>query len=916
MRFSPGFFGSLLTRSGSWNINFDKQGLLVRAGGKRASRISYPAVTSVNVMPGLLWANIKIQSTEQVFDLDGLTNDEADLLKATLSKFVSDSLFQILNRNSNAMRTLVGAMEDFLNLPKYLAHRDTTQWFVSHDLSRNESVKAALSALRHPYATTNMLAPELRAGMAKLLDIFSGNSDLIKKRNNNFVAREMFAHKVLFDAVEKTPLTKEQRVASIVMEDRNLLVAAAGSGKTSTVVGKIGYALSKGLMAPDEILVLAFNNHAARELEERIQERLEPLLGKRKIKVKTFHALGLEVIAETTGKKPSIANFASGSEATDGRLISDLVASLQEADFVFFTQWTLFMSLCRRPAKNPGEFESVQGWQSYVKETGDYQDGKLGYLTMKGDIVKSQGELAIANWLFINGVAYEYERPYQYETADRKYRQYKPDFYFPEIDCYLEHYALDSHGNPPRAFGEKYRDSMLWKRHLHADKGTDVFETTFAEFISGKLFDKLEKELTTRGNKLKPLSHDEIIKYLNQPTLSTQLSSLLRTFIKHAKSNELAPATLQSKASAMPQPYRAKLFASIASKVMGAYEKKLKESGEVDFEDLIVDAARHAASKEFNHLYKLILVDEFQDISRARAQLLLSLLNKTPDCQLFAVGDDWQSIYRFAGSDIAIFTGFQNVFGYTATNYLSQTFRSNQGIADVAASFVQRNPSQMKKTVSATDKTASNVVMIRQYVRLQELEGLIEEVLAELDAVVSVAKKSAKVFILGRYRNQSPEKLSDWQKQFATSLNVEFKTIHSSKGLQADYVILIGLHSGKNAFPSEIADDPLLQMVMPIPEIFQHSEERRLFYVALTRAKHAVYLLGGKHTPSCFLAELQGGTLSSQSTYEASIPGKATKKSGNCPKCKVGNLQKKHGKRGAFWGCSNYPSCCHTKNIS
>lgn len=915
MRFSSGFFGSLLTGSGNWEINLDHQELRIQKGGKRTISISYTSISLVNITPGLVWANVRIQSSNQLFEIDGITNDDASLLKSALTKQVSESLLQILKENSQAVRMLVDALEALLILPKYLAHRDVTQWFARHESSRNESVKAALSVLRNPYAPTNMLAPDLRAGMAKLLDIFFGNSDLIKKRNNGFVESEILAHNTFFDLVEKTPLTKEQRVASIVMEDRNLLVAAAGSGKTSTVVGKIGYVLLKKLVMPDEILVLAFNNNAARELEERIQERLGPLLGEHQIKVKTFHALGLEVIAETTGKKPSVANFASGGDVVDGRLISDLVASLRGSDIVFSTQWALFMFLCRSPAKNPAEFESVQDWQSYVKETGDYQNGKLGYLTLDGELVKSQGELAIANWLFMNGVEYEYERPYQYETADRKYRQYKPDFYFPEINCYLEHYALDAHGNPPKAFGEKYRDSMIWKRQLHVEKGTEVFETTFAEFISGEIFNKLQNELTKRGIKLNPLSQDKVMERLNQPKLGTDMSTLLRTFIKHAKSNELDPATLVSQASAMPQPYRAKLFAAIASKVMAAYENKLQEIGDVDFEDLIVDAARHAASDEFKHLYKLILVDEFQDISRARAKLLLSLLNKEPDCKLFAVGDDWQSIYRFAGSDIAIFTGFQSIFGYTATNYLSQTFRSNQGIADVAASFVQRNPSQMKKTVRATDMTTDNVVVIRQYARLQEMEGLIEEVLTEL-AEVNCSKKQVTVFILGRYRHQSPDKLTYWQKQFTTNLNIEFKTIHSSKGLQADYVILIGLHSGKSAFPSEIADDPLLQMVMPTPETFQHSEERRLLYVALTRAKHAVYLLGGEHTPSCFLTELQGGVLSKPTTHGSSSLDKAAKGSELCPRCKVGHLRKRQGKYGTFLGCSNYPACSHTQNVS
>lgn len=854
MRFSPGFFGGLLTGAGEWEINLGKLGITLTKGG-HSTKVDYTSISCVQVTPGIVWSVIHLQSSESDFIVDGITNDDAKLLKATLEKRVAEVLSQILKSNRHAVRIMVEAMNDLLNMPQFLAHRDITRWIERQEAGSSEAIKSSLSALRHPYAPKDALPLDLREGATKLLGVLSGESEALRLRNQKFVEGEMLAHKHFFDAVEATPLTEEQRIASIEMEDRNLLVAAAGSGKTSTVVGKVGYALIKELVQPNEILVLAFNNHAAKELEERIRLRLAHLLRDREIKVKTFHALGMEVIAETTGKKPSVANFAGGGETSESQLMTELVNGLLGTDPAFVIQWLMFLSVCRKPARNPADFKSLEEWQNYVRQSGDYQDGKNGYLTLNKEVVKSQGELAIANWLYMQGVAYEYERPYEYETADRKYRQYRPDFYFPDINCYLEHYALDADGHPPKAFGQKYRDSMAWKRHLHQEKGTDVFETTFAEFVSGTLFEKLEHELTQRGITLKPRSAEEILDRLNRPEISAEVGSLLRTFIKHAKSNELKPDGLSALANQSPQPFRAKRFAAIASKVMAAYTDKLNTRGEVDFEDLIVDAANHAARDGFSHPYKLILVDEFQDISRARAKLLLSLLDKAPDCKLFAVGDDWQSIYRFAGSDIAIFTNFAQVFGHTATNYLTQTFRSNQGIADAAANFVMRNPAQMKKRVVAQDKTTENVMVVRQYVRLDEIEALITDALIEI-AQESSSQNPARVFILGRYRRQAPSRMGEWHREFAGKLIIEFKTIHSSKGLQADYVILIGLNTGRNAFPSEIADDPLLQMVMPSPEGFPYAEERRLFYVALTRARQRVYLLGGKYTLSCFLSDL------------------------------------------------------------
>ena len=175
-----------------------------------------------------------------------------------------------------------------------------------------------------------------------------------------------------------------------------------------------------------------------------------------------------------------------------------------EAMPAFAADWVMFRTVCFKPARNPAEFNSLDDWNAFVRATGDYRDGKRGFLTIQGEIVKSQGELAIANWLYVQGVEYEYERPYEYDTADRDHRQYRPDFYFPAIRTYLEHYALDKDGRPPAAFGAKYAESMKWKAELHAEKATALITTTFSDFVSGELFPKLEEELKARGQQFSP----------------------------------------------------------------------------------------------------------------------------------------------------------------------------------------------------------------------------------------------------------------------------------------------------------------------------------------------------------------------------------------------------------------------------
>jgi DNA helicase-4 len=415
---------------------------------------------------------------------------------------------------------------------------------------------------------------------------------------------------------------------------------------------------------------------------------------------------------------------------------------------------------------------------------------------------------------------------------------------------------------------------------------------------------------------------------------------------------------LRARIEGNPQPFRAQLFVRVFWKLMFAYEAQLRQRSEIDFEDMIIRATHHVAANRFQHDYKLILVDEFQDISQARAKLIRSLLAQSQACELFAVGDDWQSIYRFAGSDIDVFSHFPGHFGVTATNYLTQTFRSNQGITEVAARFIQKNPSQIKKRVQAQDPESQGVIVVRRYgtpeEMLEECEASLREIAEdhelrkakagderELETLTATLHKDAprlglasadlgpsgeraSVFLLARYRHQRPEVLDKWRTEFR-SLELTFKTVHSSKGLQADYVIVLGMHTGRYAFPSEISDDPLLELVLPYAESFPNAEERRLFYVAMTRARHRVYLLGGiggSYAPSAFLTELvDDDGISTMLRYEQVTSG--AKANGNsyasletCPQCRNGKLRKRSGKFGEFIGCSNFPNCKYRRKFA
>lgn len=915
MNVSSTTLGRLMSWRRPWLLELTADAIRIGRGREPVRSVPLSEVQSITSVPGLLGSTISLTTSERTTTHWGLVPTHATAFIAAVLQEIKQ---QLLKRRAECQRRLQvwdTALDRLLQEPRYISNFDVEAWR-TRDGDLHSALATAATINSNPHLRAEAGRETLHRLIERLTHVATGSRDEITTRNSRFVDAEIKKHRAFFDSIESKPLTPEQRVASVVLQDRNLLVAAAGSGKTSTIVAKTGYSLLTKQYAPSELLVLAFNNDAAGELDQRINEKLSSLLpAKTKVRCSTFHALGLAVIANGRGVKPSVAKFATGSEVESSRFMEGLIGELLRTDMGFAVNWLIFRALYGVPAKPLEDFKTRREWEEYVRAIGDYKEGRRGFQTLKGDLVKSQGELAIANWLFSQGVPYEYERPYEHPTATEQYRQYSPDFYFPEIRAYLEHYGIDSRGNPPPAFAERYRESMEWKATLHTSHQTDLITTTFGEFVEGTLFPKLKEELKKRGQKFSPVDLREVLAKLDAARAPEHIS-LLKSFLKQAKSNEVDKATLEKRAAQTSQPQRARVFIRVFWKIFEAYQAKLKAAGEVDFEDMILEAARLLEQGRAKHNYRLILVDEFQDISQARARLLKALLKQIPDCKFFAVGDDWQSVYRFAGADIDLFTSFPSHFGVTATNQLTATFRSNTGISNVASHFVQKNPKQLKKSIVAQDKDEKAVVVLRRYANLA---GQDEECLAALSEIAKgtgpAARKKPTVFLLARYWHQCPAEFEAWRTRFKGTFDLSFKTVHSSKGLEADYVVVMGLASGRFSFPSTIADDPLFELVMPMPEHFEHAEERRLFYVAMTRARRRVYLLAHSAAPSPFVTEVFADkALRSHLRIDAPT-GTRQQGAESCPDCGTGTLRRRSGKFGEFLGCSNYPICRFSKNL-
>ncbi|WP_158648002.1 UvrD-helicase domain-containing protein [Nocardioides houyundeii] len=713
----------------------------------------------------------------------------------------------------------------------------------------------------------------------------------------------MVTRRQFLGTIERQALTAEQSEAVITFDNRVQVVAAAGSGKTSIMVARAAYAVLRGIVPPDRILLLAFNKAAAEELRQRVEERLTAAgIDAAGITATTFHAFGGNVIGRATGRKKRPAEWLDSGK--DVAMVGRIVDELRDSSFDFRFKWDLYRLLFARMADDPGGGDP-DGY--------DYDTKQTGFQTFQATTVKSQGERLVADFLFLNGVTFEYERPYAHDVADATHSQYRPDFYYPDVDVWHEHWALDGQGKPPESF-RGYAESMAWKKSLHHRLGTTLIETTWADILDGRGFHPFANDLKAHGitldwNPDRPIPGE-------QPIRHEDLARLMRSFMTHVKSNSLTAHDLESRLKAAKgrvQRYRARVFLDLYRAIAEQWEQRLRTDDSIDFEDMLVQAADLLESGSIDMGYDLVLVDEFQDASHARARLTRALVTK-PHRYLLAVGDDWQSINRFAGADLSVMTSFNDWFGEGPTLRLQKTFRSPQSICDTAAGFVSKNPRQLAKQVQSVQPAYGPAACLVRVASRDEVGAALASVLSELAEGVDSGEISAgpsgrvSVDVLGRYNFDRDLMPSRCPRQ----LDVTFRTVHSSKGLEADYIVLPNVSSGTYGFPSEVVDDPIMALAMAEADDYPHAEERRLFYVALTRARRQVTLIGVEGMESPFVAELLAENrleLSPLSTVDASEP---------CPTCGKGVLvvRRRRSDGVEFLGCSAFPRCKHTRAIA
>ena len=792
-------------------------------------------------------------------------------------------------------QTLEAQIETLRSVHNLLAQSDDPPAYLTRSAFAALRRDAEKTAGQFPADWPNTLAdaPEIRM-LQTILEFLDDPARFLEKANDAFVANELSRSQQFFDRIEARPLTDEQRRAVVIDGDRNLVVAAAGSGKTSAIVAKAGWLLHRGYRHPPELLLLAFARDARKELEERLRRRLGDDAA-RDMTVSTFHSLGLAIIGKAEDRRPALAKVAEDDRAlTD--LLKSIVADLRTDRTISATLLSWFQEQFA-PYRSQSEFRTWGAYWDYIR--------RYGIRSLKGEKVKSFEECEIANFLYLHGVNYEYERAYEHDTGTPGKGPYRPDFYLPDAAIYIEHFGIDANGKTaPFVPQKEYLRSMAWKRQLHAERGTTLVETFSHEHAAGTLTRNLAAKLQAHGVPLSPIPPAEAFAVLEEQGRIDPFIRLLATFLHHYKGARLTFPEVAARAAGAPDRARAEAFLAVFKPVFERYQETLSRSEQIDFHDMIDRAADHVEAGRYRSPFGYILVDEFQDISPDRARLLKALLDRSPGSQLFAVGDDWQAIFRFAGSDISIMREFRERFGDSEDLYLETTFRCADRIAAVATTFVLHNPAQIPKTVRSERKADEP----RIHVALpgEENLSLLKEALDRIAEDAAKYEGTSSVLVLGRYWHTLPQNRATLAKHYS-GLRFDYRTVHRSKGLEADYVVLLGLCSGKYGFPAEIEDDPLLDLVLASAEGYPDAEERRLLYVAVTRARRHVFLLVENGPPSSFAMEL------TRDGYDVTVFGRPPGGDVPCPLCVEGRLTRRENRQSGslFYGCSNYPYCEH-----
>ncbi|MEH2275950.1 MAG: UvrD-helicase domain-containing protein [Nostoc sp.] len=655
----------------------------------------------------------------------------------------------------------------------------------------------------------------------------------------------------------------EQTAAIGALEGHIQVVARAGSGKTSTLVNRALFLQKHCGIAPNEILLLAFNRKAVEEIRERLTLQLQSSIPH----VMTFHALAYALVHP----EESILFNEPDGQQNKAQVLQTVIDEYRRKPDVYEKIRVLMMANFRE------DWERI-AWGGYDKSPEEMLRYRrsLPRIGLDGKHYKSFGEKVIANFLLEHNITYKYERNFWWDGIN-----YYPDFTIftgENQGIVIEYFGLE--GDPDYdIMSEEKREYWQNCPNWHF---VELSPTTL-RFEGVEDFCALLKRcLESYGVRCDRLSEDEIWKKIKLRAID-RFTKVVEGFIQRCRKLSLTSEKLASLvdnhkcASDVEQR-----FLELAQRFYQSYLQHLKATGEEDFDGLMQKAATTVASGQTVFRRKsgtgdlkclrYILIDEYQDFSELFHHLIKAIREQNSQAKFFCVGDDWQAINGFAGSDLRFYQNFAQFFQPSQKLNITTNYRSATSIVDIGNTLMHGlgTPARAHKTIFGTVEIADMGQFDPTPKEQKEHSGdsitpailrLVDKAIKDRKNVVLLSRKNSLPWYVNYGKRTSRDGVLD---NFLNLIHsylpeesrkvVTISTAHKYKGLQNDIVIILDAVS--RCYPlihpdlmfSRVFGDSIEQVV---------AEERRLFYVTLTRAVEHLFIITETKNLSPFLEELK-----------------------------------------------------------
>lgn len=720
-----------------------------------------------------------------------------------------------------------------------------------------------------------------------ILKIINDKNKLLRKHNRKYVDNKLIKYKSYFDNMfndinKNIILDKSQREAIICDEDNLLVLSGAGSGKTTTISAKVKYLIDVKNIKPDKICVITFTKKAKEELDYKINKIFNS-----NVDIYTFHSLGLKIIKyyyknkdidiiDEKGQYKIICDYIKNNLFKDKDKFSLFFeafknkTSFSEEYKLFDNYYDYHNYMYKRKYIN-----SNTTMDNYIKEQAKRRRNYLK--TLNGEYCKSKEEVDIANFLYLNNIDYQYEK--SYKKLDNL-KIYKPDFYIEQNNNYnyIEHFGIDKVNKTNNHYTKEeltnYLKNMKLKEKYHCDeKIEDLFIITYSKVLGKRNYlSVLKDSLIKKGYVLSKKDNNLVYERLKDTSedryINNFVNRIVIPFISYFKRSNYKLddfRNIKTDNDLLNKQIR------VISDIYLNYESKLREKNLIDFEDMINISYKvmpYIKEKNLGVDYKYIIIDEYQDVSMQRFNLT-KRIEELFKSKIIAFGDDYQTIFGFSGSRIDLMTEFRNYLSDAKQIPIPNVYRNSQELIDVATKFINKNSKQIKKKL-ISNKRLINPIELYIYNDSNYINTNINKsiILSNILDKIYLSNNKSNVLLLERYNNDIDTILNNnlfirknheniiYKKH--EDMKIDYLTIHKSKGLEYDNCILINAIDDKYGFPSKIEDEEIIKLLKPkIEENIFYPEERRLFYVAMTRTKNKLYILVPKSKTSSFIREIE-----------------------------------------------------------